>query len=150
MSPIEMVRTIGNCLKGSRKQAYKVEVRAARQNGRLKEHPDAVLGAIIARLQEFREGLLEKQQRLNGEWTNLSRGRKTALEFMPVFESLVSEMELAGIGKSDRDLLLRYLGLIPANHRPDVLRDRARTPTLMGPCRSRGASKRGGRPTGCS
>ena len=30
MSPIEMVRTIGNCLKGWRKQAYKVEVRAAR------------------------------------------------------------------------------------------------------------------------
>ena len=67
MSPIEMVRTIGNCLKGSRKQAYKVEVRAARQNGRLKEHPDAAYASIIARLQEFREGLLEKQQRLNGE-----------------------------------------------------------------------------------
>ena len=36
----------------------------------------------------------------------------------------VSEMELAGMGKSDRDLLLGYLGLIPANHRPDVLKDR--------------------------
>ena len=124
MSPIEMVRTIGSCLKGSRKQAYKVELRTARQDGRLKEHPDAVYASIIARLQEFREGLLEKQQRLNGEWKNLSRGRKTALEFMPVFESLVSEMELAGMGKSDRDLLLGYLGLIPPNHRPDVLKDR--------------------------
>ena len=30
MAPIEMVRTLGNCVKGSRKQAYKVELRAAR------------------------------------------------------------------------------------------------------------------------
>ena len=73
-----------------------------------------------------------KQQRLNGEWKNLSRGRKTALEFMPVFESRVSEMELAGMGKSDRDLLLGYLGLIPPNHRPDVLKDRRSYPNADG------------------
>ena len=35
---------------------------------------------IIARLQEFKEGLLEKQQRLHGEWKTLTRGKKTALE----------------------------------------------------------------------
>ena len=63
MSPIEMVHTLGSCLKGSRKHAYKVELKTARHDGRLKEHPDAVYSAIIARLQEFKEGLLEKQQR---------------------------------------------------------------------------------------
>ena len=45
--------------------------------------------------------MLEKQQRLNAEWRNLGRGKKTALEFLPQFEKIVSEMELAGMGKSD-------------------------------------------------
>ena len=119
-----MVRTLGSCLKGSRKQAYKVELKAARHDGRLKQHPDIVYQSIIERLQEFKEGLLEKQQRLNGEWMALSRGKKTALEFLPVFEALVSEMELSGMGKSDRDLLLTYLSLIPPAYRADVLKDR--------------------------
>ena len=29
-----------------------------------------------------------------------------ALEFQPVFESLAAEMEMSGMGKSERDLLL--------------------------------------------
>ena len=37
---------------------------------------------------------------------------------------IVSEMELAGMGKPDRDLLLGYLALIPPAHRADVLKDR--------------------------
>ena len=93
----------------------------------------------------------EKQQRLNWEWKTLSRGRKTALEFMPVLESLVSVMELAGMGKTDREFLLGYLGLIPpylglipSNHRPDVLKDRRAYPMADG--RSLEEWKRGGRP----
>eukprot|EP00974_Lingulodinium_polyedra_P111231 10758573-Lingulodinium_polyedra.AAC.1 len=76
------------------------------------------------RLLEFKEGLLERQQRFNNEWKTLSRGRLSALEFQPVFEGLVSEMEMAGMGKPDRDLLLGYLALIPPLHRGDVLNDR--------------------------
>ncbi|MDA8582659.1 hypothetical protein N9L68_00470, partial [bacterium] len=119
-----MLRTLGNCLRCSRKQAYQVEVKSARHDGRLKDHPDAVYGAIVARLQEFKEGLLEKQQRLNGEWKVLARGKKSALEFRPILESLVSEMELSGMGKSYRDLLLGYLARIPPAHRSDVRKDR--------------------------
>eukprot|EP00974_Lingulodinium_polyedra_P014501 1404028-Lingulodinium_polyedra.AAC.1 len=33
-------------------------------------------------------------------------------------------MEMAGMGKPDRDLLLGYLALIPPLHRGDVLKDR--------------------------
>lgn len=113
MSYMEMVRTLGGCLKGSRKQAYKVELKAARHDGRRKEHPDAVYISSVERLQDFKEGLLEKQQRLSGEWKILTRGKKSALEFLPVFEALASEMELSGMGQSDRDLLLGCLALIP-------------------------------------
>ena len=99
MNHTEMVRCIGSCLKGARKQAYRVELRAARHDGRLKEAPEEVYRQIILRLQEFKEGLLEKQQRLNAEWRVLARGKRSALEFLPVFENTVAEMEMAGMGQ---------------------------------------------------
>ena len=49
-----------------------------------------------------------------------------------MFESLVSGMELSGMGKSDRDLLLGYLALIPPAHRPGVLKDRRAYPLSDG------------------
>ena len=61
--------------------------------------------------------MLEKQQRLNREWAELKRRKKTALEFLPIFESMVSELEHAGMGKSDRDLLLAFLAQVPPHHR---------------------------------
>ena len=76
------------------------------------------------RLLEFKEGLLEKQPRLNGDWRTLTRGKMTALEFQATFENIAAEMELAGMGKPDRDLLLGYLALIPPGHRGEVLKDR--------------------------
>ena len=96
MSFIEMIRTLGGCLKGSRKQAYTVEVKAARQKGHFHMHPETVYNSLAKRLTEFKEGVLEKQQRLSREWAELKRGKKTALEVLPIFDSMVSEMELAG------------------------------------------------------
>ena len=43
---------------------------------------------------------------------------------MPVFEHIVAEMEMCGMGKSDRDLLLGFLALTPPAYRADVLKDR--------------------------
>ncbi|CAK0840013.1 unnamed protein product, partial [Prorocentrum cordatum] len=124
MSATEMVRVLGTCLKGSRQRADKVELKQARRSGRLAADPDEVYQSLKERLMEFKEGLLEKQQRLNAEWRTLSRGRMSALEFQATFENIVAEMELAGMGKSDRDLLLGYLALIPPAHRAEVLKDR--------------------------
>ncbi|CAK0835569.1 unnamed protein product [Prorocentrum cordatum] len=124
MSATEMVRVLGTCLKGSRQRAYKVELQQARRSGRLSADPDEVYQSLKERLMEFKEGLLEKQQRLNAEWRTLSRGKMSALEFQATFENIVAEMELAGMGKSDRDLLLSYLALIPPSHRAEVLKDR--------------------------
>ena len=91
---------------------------------RLAADPDEVYARLKERMMEFKEGLLEKQQRLNGEWRTLSRGRQSALEFQATFENIVSEMELAGMGKSDRDLLLGYLAATPQRYRAAVLGDR--------------------------
>ena len=70
----------------------------------------------------------------------MCRGEKTALAFLPVFESLVAEMEIAGMGKSDRDLLLGYLALIPPAHRGDILKDRRAYETADSICTVRGVS----------
>ena len=105
--------------------AYRVELKQARHAGRLAADPDEVYRSLKDRLLEFRESLLDKQQRINAEWRTLARGKMSALEFQASFESVVAEMELAGMGKSDRDLLLGYLALIPPGHRADeVLKDR--------------------------
>ena len=110
----EMVRTIVSCLKGSRAKAAKVEIKSCR--ARSIDDQREVWDKIRLRLMEFQEGLLERQQRLDKEWQTLSRGKKSALEFAPLFESQVAEMELAGVGKSDRDLLLRYLATVAPAH----------------------------------
>ena len=57
--------------------------------------------------------MLAKQQRLNNDWKALSRGKLSALDFQPVFETMVAEMELAGMGKPKMEraeikLMLEY------------------------------------------
>ena len=62
-----MIRTLGGCLKGSRKQAFNVEVRSARAKALIQSNPEFVYQALVERLGEFKEGVMEKQQRLNRE-----------------------------------------------------------------------------------
>ena len=45
---------------------------------------------------------------------------------------MVVDMEQAGLGKSDRDLMLAYLGQISHSHRPDVFKDRRNYPLSDG------------------
>ena len=113
MNATEMVRCIGQCPRGSRRQACQVEVRAARHGGRLKADPEGTCQRILPRLHEFRESLMEKQHRLNAERSNLARGRRSALEPLPVFEHRVADMETSGPVKSDRGPRTGYLALSP-------------------------------------
>merc|ERR1712115_631211 len=101
MSDKEKVRALAACLKGSRKKAYDVEVRTARTSGLLSSDPVEVYRRLKERMMEFKEGLLEKQQRLSAEWKTLSRGKLSAIQFQPIFENAIAELELAGIGKSE-------------------------------------------------
>ena len=57
-----MIRTLGECLKGSRKQAFTVEVRSARAKALIQSNPEFVYQSLVERLGEFKEGLMEKQQ----------------------------------------------------------------------------------------
>ena len=86
---------LGNCLKQSRKKAYRAKLKEARASGLLKAEPGKVFEEVRVRLMLFRESALEKQNRVENEDQNLSKGNFSALQFLPQFESLTSEWILA-------------------------------------------------------
>eukprot|EP00969_Alexandrium_andersonii_P361397 15457457-Alexandrium_andersonii.AAC.1 len=58
---------------------------------------------------------MEKQMRVLTEYEALWKGTKTAHQFEAQLEEAITELELAGLGKNDRELLLAYLQVGPAN-----------------------------------
>ena len=132
MSDIERLRVLGNCLKQSRKKVYRVKIKEARASGLLKTEPGKVFEEVRVRLMEFRESALEKQNRVENEYQNLTKGNLSALQFLPQFESLTSEMDICGVGLSERQLLLGYLRKVGADHRREILKDRRLYPSPSG------------------
>ena len=128
----EKIRVLGQCLKQSRQKAFKVVTKAARQSGELNRDPEAVYNCICQRLMEFREGLIEQQTRVDRDFENCTKGRLSAMQFLPVWENVIAELELKGIGKSERELLLGYLKRVGQNVRTEVLKDRRAYPLLGG------------------
>ena len=124
MADREKLRVLANCLRQSRKQVYKVVTKAARRAGTLESDPGAVYDQVIERLREFREGEIEKQTRVTNQWDALVKGKLSALQFLPQFENCVAEMELHGLAKGARELLLEYLKRVGAPYRTEILKDR--------------------------
>ena len=73
---------------------------------------------------EFQEGTLEKQTRVRREWGELTKGNKTCVQYLPLFEAAVSELVLADLGKSDRELFLAYLEKVGPAATKIILADR--------------------------
>ena len=128
----EKLRVLGSCLKQSRAKAYKVVVQAARRSGELEADPRAIYDRVCSRLLEFREGLIEQQTRADRLFENCSKGKLSAVQFLPVWEAVVAELDLKGIGKSDRELLLAYMKRCGPAARTEVLKDRRPYATLGG------------------
>ena len=85
--------------------------------------PEEVYQEILGRLREFAEGQIERQCRITKEWIEVQKGDLSALQFLPLFEAAVGELELAGLAKIQRELLLSYLDRMGAKHRGEVLKD---------------------------
>eukprot|EP00969_Alexandrium_andersonii_P237501 10484201-Alexandrium_andersonii.AAC.1 len=58
---------------------------------------------------KFTETPAEKQMRVLAEYEALWKGNKNAHEFEARFEECITELELVGLGRNDRELLLTYL-----------------------------------------
>ena len=120
--PSEKLLALGHCLKGSRKENYDLIVSAATKTGLVDENPEAVLESILSELQEYKEEILAKQCRLEEEWTSgPGKGKLTALQYKPKFQTLCLKLDAAGIGKSEREKYLCYLRRIGQYWRSQVL-----------------------------
>ena len=78
---------------------------------------------IKRRHMKFIETPMERQMRVLGEWDNLWKGNRSALQFEAVFEEAVTELELAGLAKIERELLLGYLQKIGPQLAAEVQKD---------------------------
>eukprot|EP00969_Alexandrium_andersonii_P073186 3228965-Alexandrium_andersonii.AAC.1 len=64
---------------------------------------------IKNRHMKFTETPAAKQMRALAEHEALWKGNTTARRFEALFEEAITELELVGLGKNDRELLLTYL-----------------------------------------
>ena len=67
MPAADMVMTIGNCLKKSRKLTYDNIIREANDSGKLKEDPWGVYEKIKGKILQYTETPQEKQLRVRQE-----------------------------------------------------------------------------------
>ena len=72
---------------------------------------------------KFIETPMERQMRELSEWDGLWKGQKSAHQFEVVFEEAVTELELAGLGKNERELLLGYLQKVGLQTAAEVQKD---------------------------
>ena len=108
-------------------------IKDCRQSGLLNENPKEVLKMLWSRLMEFQEDALERQTRVRREWEGLHKGGQTCIQFLPKFEAAVSELSLAELGKSDRELFLAYLEKVPPEQSRVILADRRGYPRANAP-----------------
>ena len=123
MLPMERRQTLSTCLKGTKEKVYKLIVDKHRKLGSLERDPDKVFEVVRTRLMKFSESDLERQMRVKGEWDQLWKGQRTGLEFEASFEEAITELELAGLGKSCLDLKLDYLSKVGPALAADILKD---------------------------
>jgi hypothetical protein len=112
-----------SCLRGSKEKIYKLIYKKHRKLGTLESDPDAVFEEIRDRHMKFVETPMERQMRVLGEWDALWKGQKTALQFEALFEEAVTELELAGLAKNERELLLGYLQKVGPQLAADIQKD---------------------------
>jgi len=124
MAPAEKLITLGHCLRQSRLMVYELLIERNQRSGKLQTEPQKVYSEIIARLMEFSEGMFERQGRVQREFSNLQKGNLKGLQFQPLFEAAVDELDMVSLGKSPRELLLAYLEKIGPKYRNDILKDK--------------------------
>ena len=71
----------------------------------------------------FSETALERQMRVKNDWEQLWKGNKTGPQFEASFEEALTELEIAGIGKSQLELKLDYLHKVGPQLAAEILND---------------------------
>ncbi len=106
VTPLERPTTLASHLKCSRRKIYKLIYKKQRRFGTIEEDPDQVVEEIKARHMNFMETPMKRQLRSLAEFDKLWKGSKTAHQFETTFEEATTELELSGLTKNERELLL--------------------------------------------
>eukprot|EP00969_Alexandrium_andersonii_P038078 1669202-Alexandrium_andersonii.AAC.1 len=72
---------------------------------------------------KFTEAPAEKQMRALAEYEAPWKGNKTAHQFEALLEEAITELELTGLGKNDRVLLLTYLQKVGPQSAAEIQKD---------------------------
>ena len=123
MNAAEHLTTLLSCLRDSKENIYKLIYKKHRRTGEVEKDSDAVFDEIKQRHMKFVETPMERQMRVLGEWDALWKGNRSSHEFEAAFEEAVTELEMAGLGNNQRELLLGYLQKIGPNLAAEAQKD---------------------------
>merc|ERR1712138_176472 len=95
----EMLQILPNRLQGSRLKYAKLILKQNRESGILDdpEGPKQVFAQIEAKLMRFSETPMQKRSRVLKMYADCYKGRQTALQFEPVWENVLWELESIGM-----------------------------------------------------
>ena len=110
--------------RGSRLKAFTNIYRSAWKSGEILDDPESVYQRIKNKHLVFAESREEKEVRIDAEHAALAKGRLSACQFEPLFESSISELESVGLGKTTRELCLSYLRKMPAHLQKEIRGDK--------------------------
>ena len=125
LAPREQFRCIKQSLRGPMLKIYEVTRKSASRAGRLEtnEGAEEVMSGLYERRREFEGPDLDRKSKADDDWAALSKGNKTALQFLPSFEEALADCELRGCGKTEEDSFLGYLRKSGAQARAIILHD---------------------------
>ena len=124
MPDTELLRVLGNCLKGSRAKVYENEMKVAHRDESHLKSPRKVYDATKKKMMRFRETNAKKQVRIMPEFSELRKGGSTADQFEAAWVNAVTELESVGLGMGDQALFLAYLQRLDPNMRFEIQKDR--------------------------
>ena len=106
-----------------RLKVYDIAIKRARKAGKLPHDAKEVYDALIVKLRSvIRETKMQKQERVEKEFHDLTMGRLPHATFRTEWEYLIDEMEEAGVDMpTEGTLFRRYLGKITPEVRSLVL-----------------------------
>jgi len=95
--------------RGSRLKSYDNIYKREFKKGTVATDPEKVYQMIKEKHLQFSETPQEKEIRVDSEFAALQKGKLSASQFEPMFESAITDLEAVGLGKNPRELYLSYM-----------------------------------------
>ena len=126
MSYVDMCKALRSQCSGNKQAIYdRAEKVYRNQRGdRLDDYAKELFEHVEDKHMEYQETLRQKQDRLQKEFNQLTKGKKTAMEFLTPFEDLLEELLDVDMGKTPAAAFQSYLEKIGHARRTEVLKDK--------------------------